>query len=84
VFENTTAIFLSFPSIISMPDCDNKKIYQLVVAERHQEPVGEDCPLGLQDIIDECRAYEPSGRPSVDGMELSGVKSRSNKFISHL
>nr|XP_020035251.1 mixed lineage kinase domain-like protein isoform X1 [Castor canadensis] len=53
---------------IPFEDCDNKKIYQLVVAERHQEPVGEDCPLGLQDIIDECRAYEPSGRPSVDGI----------------
>ncbi|XP_043753983.1 mixed lineage kinase domain-like protein isoform X1 [Cervus elaphus] len=45
--------------------CDSKKIYQLVAESRHREPVGEDCPSQLQEIIDDCRAYEPSRRPSV-------------------
>lgn len=45
--------------------CDSKKIYQLVAESRHREPVGEDCPSELQEIIDDCRAYEPSRRPSV-------------------
>ncbi|XP_055269115.1 mixed lineage kinase domain-like protein isoform X2 [Moschus berezovskii] len=47
--------------------CDSKKIYQLVAESRHREPVGEDCPSQLQEIIDDCRAYEPSRRPSVKG-----------------
>ena len=42
---------------------------------RHREPVGEDCPSQLQEIIDDCRAYEPSRRPSVKGRALSGLKS---------
>ncbi|XP_052512485.1 mixed lineage kinase domain-like protein [Budorcas taxicolor] len=45
--------------------CDSKKIYQLVAESRHREPVGEDCPSQLREIIDDCRAYEPSRRPSV-------------------
>ncbi|XP_023369861.1 mixed lineage kinase domain-like protein [Otolemur garnettii] len=45
---------------------DFKKIRQLVVEDRKQEPLGEDCPLVLQEIIDKCRAYEPSERPSMD------------------
>ena len=40
---------------------------------RHREPVGEDCPSELQEIIDDCRAYEPSRRPSVKGRALSGL-----------
>lgn len=46
--------------------CDWKKIYELVVEDQKQEPVGEDCPKLLQEIIDECRAYEPEQRPSVN------------------
>ncbi|XP_053463745.1 mixed lineage kinase domain-like protein isoform X2 [Nycticebus coucang] len=45
---------------------DVKKICQFVVEDRKQEPLGEDCPPVLQEIIDKCRAYEPSERPSVD------------------
>ncbi|CAK6436784.1 unnamed protein product [Pipistrellus nathusii] len=44
---------------------DSKKICQLVVKDQYQEPLGEDCPPQLREIIDSCRAYEPSGRPSV-------------------
>ncbi|XP_008570998.1 PREDICTED: mixed lineage kinase domain-like protein isoform X1 [Galeopterus variegatus] len=51
---------------IPFEGCNSEKIFQLVTVDRQQEPVGEDCPLELQEIIDECRAYEPSRRPSVD------------------
>ncbi|KAG3256854.1 mixed lineage kinase domain like pseudokinase, transcript variant X1 [Ictidomys tridecemlineatus] len=47
---------------------NSKAIHQQVVVDRQQEPLGEDCPLELQEIIDECRAYEPSKRPSVNGI----------------
>uniref|UniRef100_A0A2K6FS38 Mixed lineage kinase domain like pseudokinase n=1 Tax=Propithecus coquereli TaxID=379532 RepID=A0A2K6FS38_PROCO len=46
--------------------CDSKMIRQLVVGKRQLEPLGEDCLEELQKIIDECLAYEPSVRPSVD------------------
>ncbi|KAK2500460.1 hypothetical protein MC885_012202 [Smutsia gigantea] len=46
--------------------CNSKKILQLVAVNRYQEPLGEDCPLELQEIIVDCRAYEPSRRPSVN------------------
>ncbi|XP_027998602.2 mixed lineage kinase domain-like protein [Eptesicus fuscus] len=44
---------------------DSRKIRQLVAKDKHQEPLGEDCPSQLQEIIDSCRAYEPSMRLSV-------------------
>lgn len=47
---------------------NSKTILQQVAVDRQQEPLGEDCPLELQKIIDECRAYEPSRRPSVNGI----------------
>lgn len=53
---------------IPFEGCDSKKIYELVAEGQKQEPVGEDCPKLLQEIIDECRAHEPSQRPSVDGI----------------
>ncbi|XP_051057720.1 mixed lineage kinase domain-like protein [Phodopus roborovskii] len=53
---------------IPFEGCDSKKIYELVAEGRMQEPVGEDCSKLLREIIDECRAYEPSQRPSVDGI----------------
>ncbi|XP_050000357.1 mixed lineage kinase domain-like protein [Alexandromys fortis] len=51
---------------IPFQGCDSKKIYKLVAEGQKQEPVGEDCPKLLQEIIEECRAYEPKQRPSVD------------------
>lgn len=45
--------------------CDSSKIRQLVAVDQHREPLGEDCPSQLKEIIDSCRAYEPSRRPSV-------------------
>lgn len=51
---------------IPFEGCDRKKIYELVAEGQKQEPVGEDCPELLKEIIDESRAYEPAQRPSVD------------------
>ncbi|KAM8774122.1 mixed lineage kinase domain-like protein isoform 1-T2 [Rhynchonycteris naso] len=51
---------------IPFEGCNSKKMYQLVAVDRYQEPLGEDCPSQLQEIIDDCRAYEPSRRPSVN------------------
>ncbi|MBZ3870063.1 E3 ubiquitin-protein ligase RFWD3 [Sciurus carolinensis] len=45
---------------------NSKMIHRQVTVDRQQEPLGEDCPSELQEIIDECRAYEPSRRPSVE------------------
>ncbi|XP_045389908.1 mixed lineage kinase domain-like protein isoform X2 [Lemur catta] len=45
---------------------DSKTILQLVVVGRQLEPLGKDCLEELRKIIDGCRAYEPSARPSVD------------------
>uniref|UniRef100_G1QE57 Mixed lineage kinase domain like pseudokinase n=1 Tax=Myotis lucifugus TaxID=59463 RepID=G1QE57_MYOLU len=45
--------------------CDSRKIRQLVAKDQHQEPLGEDCPSQLKEIIDSCRAHEPSRRPSI-------------------
>ncbi|XP_053522690.1 mixed lineage kinase domain-like protein isoform X3 [Artibeus jamaicensis] len=50
---------------IPFEGCDSEKIYQLVAVDQYQEPLGEECPLELQEIIDDCRAYEPCRRPSV-------------------
>uniref|UniRef100_A0A8C3VQZ9 Mixed lineage kinase domain-like protein n=1 Tax=Catagonus wagneri TaxID=51154 RepID=A0A8C3VQZ9_9CETA len=51
---------------IPFEGCGSKEIYQLVVENQHQEPLGEDCPLELQEIIDDCRAWDPSQRPSAE------------------
>uniref|UniRef100_A0A8C6RI54 Mixed lineage kinase domain-like n=1 Tax=Nannospalax galili TaxID=1026970 RepID=A0A8C6RI54_NANGA len=68
---------------IPFEGCDSKKIYELVAEDQKQEPVGEDCPSLLRGIIDECRAYEPSARPSVDGRVLSGLctETQTKEFM---
>ncbi|XP_055002171.1 mixed lineage kinase domain-like protein [Sorex araneus] len=50
---------------IPFEGCNSETLYQRVVKNRHQEPLGEDCPCELQEIINRCRAYEPSERPKI-------------------
>ncbi|XP_012627935.2 mixed lineage kinase domain-like protein [Microcebus murinus] len=50
---------------IPFEGCDSKTIRQLVFENRQLEPLGDNCLKELQKIIDECRAYEPSARPSM-------------------
>ncbi|XP_055992720.1 mixed lineage kinase domain-like protein [Sorex fumeus] len=51
---------------IPFEGCNSQTLYQRVVENQHQEPLGEDCPFKLQEIINRCRAYEPSERPKVE------------------
>ncbi|XP_058135701.1 mixed lineage kinase domain-like protein [Dasypus novemcinctus] len=51
---------------IPFEGCDSRKIHELVGLKQHQQPLGEDCPPVLQEVVEACLAYEPSGRPSVD------------------
>nr|XP_010348933.1 mixed lineage kinase domain-like protein isoform X2 [Saimiri boliviensis boliviensis] len=51
---------------IPFKDYRSNQIYDLVAVKRQQEPLSEDCPPELREVIDECRAHEPSARPSVD------------------
>ncbi|XP_028624554.1 mixed lineage kinase domain-like protein [Grammomys surdaster] len=66
---------------IPFEGCDSKKIRKLVAEEKKQEPLGQDCPELLREIINECRAQEPSQRPSLDGIleRLSTVEESTDK-----
>ncbi|XP_078399140.1 mixed lineage kinase domain-like protein [Cetorhinus maximus] len=43
---------------------DPKGIHRLVYEERFREPLPDDCPQDLVELINECRAFEPFERPS--------------------
>nr|XP_020653567.1 mixed lineage kinase domain-like protein [Pogona vitticeps] len=51
---------------IPFAGCSSKEIYEKVHEQKYQEPVGEDCPIYLRDIINRCRDFEPSKRPSAE------------------
>ncbi|XP_008300991.1 mixed lineage kinase domain-like protein [Stegastes partitus] len=42
----------------------DKDIYQKVCKERYQEPLPDDCPEPLRQLIEDCRAYDSFQRPS--------------------
>lgn len=50
---------------IPFEGCSSDDVHNRVVKEKQQEPLGEECPFQLQEIINSCRALEPSERPSV-------------------
>uniref|UniRef100_A0A7M4FS19 Protein kinase domain-containing protein n=1 Tax=Crocodylus porosus TaxID=8502 RepID=A0A7M4FS19_CROPO len=52
---------------IPFEGCSTKDIYQKVYKEHYQDPLGEGCPSKLEEIINQCRAFEPSQRPSAEG-----------------
>ncbi|XP_047451262.1 mixed lineage kinase domain-like protein isoform X2 [Mugil cephalus] len=45
----------------------NEQIYQRVCQEKYQEPLPDDCPKALGDLINACRAYDSFERPSAGG-----------------
>nr|XP_006115190.1 mixed lineage kinase domain-like protein isoform X2 [Pelodiscus sinensis] len=51
---------------IPFEGCSSVEIYQKVYEQRYQAPLGEECPSGLQEIINRCRTFEPSQRPSAE------------------
>ncbi|XP_073328416.1 mixed lineage kinase domain-like protein [Pagrus major] len=44
--------------------CANEDIYERVCKEKYQEPLPDDCPKPLGDLINTCRAYKSFHRPS--------------------
>uniref|UniRef100_A0A8C4Y8R0 Mixed lineage kinase domain like pseudokinase n=1 Tax=Gopherus evgoodei TaxID=1825980 RepID=A0A8C4Y8R0_9SAUR len=62
-------------SKIPFEGCSSQEIYQKVYEQRYQAPVGEDCPSHLRDVINQCRAFEPSQRPSAEGRMESHVSA---------
>ncbi|XP_042294383.1 mixed lineage kinase domain-like protein [Sceloporus undulatus] len=51
---------------IPFAGCTSEEIYEKVHRQKYQEPLGEDCPSFLQEVINQCRDYEPSKRPSAE------------------
>uniref|UniRef100_A0A672TI77 Mixed lineage kinase domain like pseudokinase n=1 Tax=Strigops habroptila TaxID=2489341 RepID=A0A672TI77_STRHB len=47
-----------------MPGCTPQEIIEKICNCQYQEPVGDDCPKDLQKVINQCRAFDPSQRPS--------------------
>ncbi|XP_026535903.1 mixed lineage kinase domain-like protein [Notechis scutatus] len=46
--------------------CNSQEIYKKVYEQKVQEPLGEDCPSYLRTIINQCRSYNPSKRPTTE------------------
>ncbi|XP_041966903.1 mixed lineage kinase domain-like protein isoform X2 [Alosa sapidissima] len=44
--------------------CDQKFVYQKVCEEKAMEPLPEDCPRQLGELIDACRCYDDFQRPT--------------------
>ncbi|KFO82825.1 Mixed lineage kinase domain-like, partial [Cuculus canorus] len=53
-------------SKIPFEGCTPQEITEKVCRHHHQDPVGEDCPADLREVIDQCRACDPSQRPSAE------------------
>lgn len=52
----------------------DEDIYQKVCEEKYQEPLPDDCPKELGQLINECRAYSGFQRPSA-GVLLDKLRS---------
>ncbi|NXG37535.1 MLKL protein, partial [Dromaius novaehollandiae] len=53
-------------SKIPFEGCTPQEIKEKICEHHYREPVGEDCPEDLRKIIDQCRAFDPSQRPSAE------------------
>ncbi|PKU32125.1 mixed lineage kinase domain-like protein [Limosa lapponica baueri] len=54
-------------SKIPFEGCTPQEIMEKICDHHYRDPVGEDCPEVLRKIIDQCRAFDPSQRPSAEG-----------------
>uniref|UniRef100_A0A8C0BE28 Mixed lineage kinase domain like pseudokinase n=1 Tax=Buteo japonicus TaxID=224669 RepID=A0A8C0BE28_9AVES len=54
-------------SKIPFEGCTPQEIMEKICNHHYQAPVGEDCPEDLRKVIDQCRAFDPSQRPSAEG-----------------
>ncbi|NXD15453.1 MLKL protein, partial [Nothocercus nigrocapillus] len=53
-------------SKIPFEGCTPQEIREKICEHHYREPLGEDCPQELRKIIDQCRAFDPSQRPSAE------------------
>ncbi|NXE13703.1 MLKL protein, partial [Lophotis ruficrista] len=53
-------------SKIPFEGCSPQEIMEKICNHGYQDPVGEDCPADLGKVIDQCRAFDPSQRPSAE------------------
>ncbi|NXD84372.1 MLKL protein, partial [Halcyon senegalensis] len=53
-------------SKIPFEGCTPQEIVEKVCNHHYRDPVGEDCPEDLRRVIDQCRAFDPSQRPSAE------------------
>ncbi|NXW57976.1 MLKL protein, partial [Eurystomus gularis] len=53
-------------SKIPFEGCTPQEIVEKVLSHHYRDPVGEDCPEELRRVIDQCRAFDPSQRPSAE------------------
>uniref|UniRef100_A0A8C7QSV9 Mixed lineage kinase domain like pseudokinase n=1 Tax=Oncorhynchus mykiss TaxID=8022 RepID=A0A8C7QSV9_ONCMY len=49
---------------IPFKDCSHIEVYQRVCTEKYTEPVLEDCPQPLGELINDCRSYDSFYRPT--------------------
>ncbi|KFM02736.1 Mixed lineage kinase domain-like, partial [Aptenodytes forsteri] len=53
-------------SKIPFEGCIPQEITEKICNHHYRDPVGEDCPADLRKVIDQCRAFDPSQRPSAE------------------
>ncbi|KFZ59329.1 Mixed lineage kinase domain-like, partial [Antrostomus carolinensis] len=53
-------------SKIPFEGCTPQEIIEKICNQHYRDPVGEDCPTELRKVIDQCRAFVPSQRPSAE------------------
>ncbi|NWT03653.1 MLKL protein, partial [Mionectes macconnelli] len=59
----------------AVPGCTPEEIVEKICSHHHWDPVGEDCPAGLRRVISQCRALDPSQRPSAEGECPGGLSA---------
>ncbi|KAF1652795.1 Mixed lineage kinase domain-like protein, partial [Eudyptes chrysocome] len=53
-------------SKIPFEGCAPQEIMEKICNHHYRDPVEEDCPADLRKVIDQCRAFDPSQRPSAE------------------
>lgn len=66
--DRLTALYLCSQRVLTpFPGYSNKQISDQVCKEKYQEPLPDDCPKPLGELINACRAYDSFARPSAGG-----------------
>uniref|UniRef100_A0A8C3QET6 Mixed lineage kinase domain like pseudokinase n=1 Tax=Cyanoderma ruficeps TaxID=181631 RepID=A0A8C3QET6_9PASS len=54
--------------------CTAEEIVEKICNHHYWDPLGEDCPEDLRKVIERCRAFDPSQRPSAEGKSCRSPK----------